>query len=593
MSITIKTKKAKSISYGSSRALSSIKYIVIHYTGNNGDTALNNATYFATSNTREAGAHYFVDQSGVIYNSVPLNKTAWAVGGTYTKQTGGSTYYGKCTNSNSVSIELCDIAKKDPSDTMLEATRELVAYIRNQCSNAKTIIRHWDVNSKSCLPLDNTEVLTKDGWVSLADVIIGDEIAQYVPENDSIEFAKVLDTVDPHMDVVLGNHGVEATGDHRMYLKANCKNSKDFREIPWGEALTGHKQNIIKNGAVYEGSGLDLTDDELRFLVWVQEDGYYMKNNKGENLGLKLCETMPKRVLAIQSLLDTLDYDYTISKKEDCSVIFKVYNKDCIDWCEQFLDNKQFDYNLLKMTKDQFSIFCEELFQVGSLADGWQYTSISEKNLDVVQAISATKGVRTDKVKFGSLEYGYSALVSTNANYTVGGEEKTSERVTMVSCVTVPSGYILVRQGQKTFIVGNCPATMTGASNSLWTKVHDYLEDSSTALTVNGILNKPTVRKLQKWLGTTVDGVISSQPVKNKPLFKSYKSACIEFTSTPGSGSPCIRALQKKLGMENINGYLGSATIKKLQKWLGMSTYGGTMTKNTVKKLQKKLNKLV
>ncbi len=47
MSITIHKKTAKPISYGNARTLNTIKYIVIHYTGNKKDTAKNNAEYFA------------------------------------------------------------------------------------------------------------------------------------------------------------------------------------------------------------------------------------------------------------------------------------------------------------------------------------------------------------------------------------------------------------------------------------------------------------------------------------------------------------------------------------------------------------------
>ena len=151
MSINIKKKLAKTISYDASkkRALNSIKYIVIHYTGNNGDTAKGNATYFATSNTRQAGAHFFVDKSGEIYKSINMNRIAWAVGGKYSTSNGAGSYYGKCTNANSVSIELCDCQKNVGWEQML-AVRELVKYIQKKCPNAKTIIRHWDVNGKTC-----------------------------------------------------------------------------------------------------------------------------------------------------------------------------------------------------------------------------------------------------------------------------------------------------------------------------------------------------------------------------------------------------------------------------------------------------------
>ena len=140
---------AKPISYGDKRDRNNVKFIVIHYTGNKGDTAKNNAVFFATSNTRQAGAHFFVDKSGEIWKSINMNRTAWAVGGKYSTTGGAGSCYGKCTNANSVSIELCDCTNDVSWDQML-AVRKLVKYIQKHCPNAKTIIRHWDVNGKDC-----------------------------------------------------------------------------------------------------------------------------------------------------------------------------------------------------------------------------------------------------------------------------------------------------------------------------------------------------------------------------------------------------------------------------------------------------------
>ena len=152
----IKKLYAKIISYKTNgtkpvlRDLNDIKYIVIHNTGNKGDTARNNAMYFHTTNTREAGAHYFIDRKGEIYKSCKMQWIAWAVGGNFEKKENGSKYYGKCNNSNSVSIELCDIVDKDISPLQLEALQKLIKNIQEKCPNAKTIIRHFDVNSKEC-----------------------------------------------------------------------------------------------------------------------------------------------------------------------------------------------------------------------------------------------------------------------------------------------------------------------------------------------------------------------------------------------------------------------------------------------------------
>ena len=140
---------AKSISYGDKRKKKAIKYIVIHYTGNKGDTAKNNGYYFRDYNTRQAGAHFFVDKGGVIVKSVNMNRTAWSVGGYFTNKDGAGWLYQKCTNYNSVSIELCDCIE-GTNEAQEEAVKWLITYIRKKCPNADRVVRHWDVNGKDC-----------------------------------------------------------------------------------------------------------------------------------------------------------------------------------------------------------------------------------------------------------------------------------------------------------------------------------------------------------------------------------------------------------------------------------------------------------
>ena len=145
--------QAKPISYGAARSLTSIRWICFHYTGNSNDSAKGNASYFhrhGDGNERYAGAHFFVDQQGHVYQTIKLGYTAWAVGGFVTRRDGAASLYQKCTNTNSVSIELCDCAKKDPSADMIKAVRKVVKYIREYCPNATKICRHWDVSGKDC-----------------------------------------------------------------------------------------------------------------------------------------------------------------------------------------------------------------------------------------------------------------------------------------------------------------------------------------------------------------------------------------------------------------------------------------------------------
>ena len=108
-------KFAHSSNYGGTRKLSDIKYIVVHFTGNKGDTALNNCKYFQGPN-RHASAHCFIDGSEVVYKSVSLKRVAWAVGGCYTLKNGAGSKYKVATNANSLSIEMCNCVGGVPAD---------------------------------------------------------------------------------------------------------------------------------------------------------------------------------------------------------------------------------------------------------------------------------------------------------------------------------------------------------------------------------------------------------------------------------------------------------------------------------------------
>ncbi len=148
----IKKMKAHRSCLHTKRKRKEIKYIVIHYTGNSNDTAVDNGKFFQREqigSRNGVGAHFFVGKKGAIVRSIPMNRVAWSVGGYISQKNGAGSYYQKCTNSNSVSIELCS-ATEGFTKKQAAAVKWLVQYIQKRCPNAKTIIRHWDVNGKAC-----------------------------------------------------------------------------------------------------------------------------------------------------------------------------------------------------------------------------------------------------------------------------------------------------------------------------------------------------------------------------------------------------------------------------------------------------------
>lgn len=139
--------------------LRKIEYIVIHYTANNGDTAKANSNYFKTE-YRGGSAHYFVDEYGV-YQAVRENDISWHCGGGL-QGSSGHVFYQKCTNVNSIGIELCSRNSNgdgrgatDPGwyfkDETLNNARELVKQLMKKYNiPVDRVIRHYDVTGKWC-----------------------------------------------------------------------------------------------------------------------------------------------------------------------------------------------------------------------------------------------------------------------------------------------------------------------------------------------------------------------------------------------------------------------------------------------------------
>lgn len=127
--------------YGGQR--SSTQYIVVHWTSNQGDTAENNAEYFARESVG-ASAHYFVDENEV-WSSVPSDCVAW--------HCGAKTYkHPYCRNSNSIGVEMCltgkgYVLRRGTIDRAVQLVRALMAQYHVPLDH---VLRHYDVTGKDC-----------------------------------------------------------------------------------------------------------------------------------------------------------------------------------------------------------------------------------------------------------------------------------------------------------------------------------------------------------------------------------------------------------------------------------------------------------
>lgn len=149
-----------------------IQYIVIHYVGSV-SSAKSNAAYFA-NNKLQSSAHYFVDETS-IWQSVKDKDIAWHCGGGLQGDS-GHTFYKKCTNYNSIGVEMC--CKQTSSgkwyfqDSTVKNTAELVRHLMKKYNiPIERVIRHYDVTGKNC----PAPYVKEDAWEKFKDRLIIEE----------------------------------------------------------------------------------------------------------------------------------------------------------------------------------------------------------------------------------------------------------------------------------------------------------------------------------------------------------------------------------------------------------------------------------
>lgn len=124
-----------------------VRYIVMHYTANNGDTAKNNCDYYHRVGGLQASAHYFCDEYGAM-QSVREGDTAWHCGAR-------AYWHPECRNANSIGIEMCSRKRADGSyyilpETVANAAALAKGIMQRYGIDTDHVLRHYDVTGKRC-----------------------------------------------------------------------------------------------------------------------------------------------------------------------------------------------------------------------------------------------------------------------------------------------------------------------------------------------------------------------------------------------------------------------------------------------------------
>ena len=260
-----------------------VRYIVMHYTANNGDTAKNNCDYYHRVGGLQASAHYFCDEHGAM-QSVRECDTAWHCGAR-------AYWHPECRNANSIGIEMCSRKRADGSyyikpETVANAAALAREIMQRYGIDTEHVLRHYDVTGKRC-PMPWVDDPAQ--WAAFKDMLVPKSTTtDEEDEDDMVRYNKLEDVPDWAQDTVralmdagalggVGGGNLDLSMDMirglvvgTKYAAARNPRYETIDDVPgWAREET---QRLIDRGAlrgVGEGD-LNVSADALRSMIVCQ-----------------------------------------------------------------------------------------------------------------------------------------------------------------------------------------------------------------------------------------------------------------------------------------------------------------------------------
>jgi len=305
----------------------------------------------------------------------------------------------------------------------------------------------------------DTEVLTRVGWKRIVDLSDGEEVAQATPRKRgdvSLEWVKPLEVFTkkhPSGKLVhLKNEGMDlrVTPDHRML--AFKDDGTPFVCIP--EKLPDY--GSWENAGVGQGADFDGGVEEnylYRLAVAVQADGTISPTRR-----VRLGFTKLRKIQRMRVLLKGCEYTERVwSNGTHCFTLSPGLSEDVLD----LLDEKKFPHWWVQLNVTRREVILEEAqhWDASALDRSYTYFSIEQQNADVLQAVAAVTGRKTRLVPMAGKGTTHRLTVrdksgSTGSNGRGHLKCEVEDYDGEVACLSVPSTYVLVRDGGVPVVCG-------------------------------------------------------------------------------------------------------------------------------------------
>jgi len=126
-----------------------------------------------------------------------------------------------------------------------------------------------------CVP-DDSEILTRDGWKSCDDLVVGEEVLSFDSDTGRMKWTECLDKAifdhDQYLEVARSaRRELRYTPNHRWVVES--QDGKSRKIVPAHDMNTDHR--IVCAAELADGSESLLTPEQARLYGWLVTDGYW------------------------------------------------------------------------------------------------------------------------------------------------------------------------------------------------------------------------------------------------------------------------------------------------------------------------------
>jgi DNA polymerase I-like protein with 3'-5' exonuclease and polymerase domains/uracil-DNA glycosylase len=310
-----------------------------------------------------------------------------------------------------------------------------------------------------------TEVLTPDGWVRFDTLQRSVEVAQW--DNGAVSFVQPVAYVDqPYTGKVwkLTNQAVDlvVTPDHKMIYR---QKGTDRLKICAVQDLPASAGSLPHTGVKYDEDA-ECDPAFVRLLAATQADGSWVERADGWAVDFGF--TKERKIERLTDILTRLNVPYTVKETGTKNRRTRIWVGACAVTENLYAllgPNKIFPASLLDLPMTLRSAFLDELpLWDGTATDTHtNYNTVEKANADMVQAVAAITGRTTRLALYANGEHRpvYRVSLPSGAvrdrswSKLEGLNREQVDFDDRIYCVSVPSGFILVRRNGKVTVSGN------------------------------------------------------------------------------------------------------------------------------------------